>query len=329
MDLYENNGNILYILNTLKKYTDEEHKISISELKNRIKEDYEQDIEERTIRRHINLLKEKFGYDISTYNDNKKGYYITNDPETDFEPGEVRAIIDTFSYSTFIEKNLSKAIIKKCKNLQNIYENEKLKNYKVYSPKGKTTNVEVIKNIEDITNSILNKNKIKFEYWKFCISGNKIEKHIVSEPIVSPYAIIYDKQQFYMLGIKEGKDEFFHYRLDRIKNLKELPQKIEKKKTEKEIEDYVDTSVEVFSGDEVEIEVECNQYLLGEVFEKFGKNAEIRPISKNEFNMKLKVNPIGFKLWAMRNLDFVTVIKPKSLVDEIRKILEDAVKRYK
>ena len=45
--------------------------------------------------------------------------------------------------------------------------------------------------------------------------------------------------------------------------------------------------------------------------------------------MKLKVNPIGFKLWVMRNLDFVTVIKPKSLVDEIRKILEDAVKRYK
>ena len=328
MDLYEKNGNILYILNVLKKYSNQEHKLSISELKEKVKEEYGQDIDPRTIRRNINLLQQKFGYDISTYNDNKIGYYISNDPETDFEPGEIRAIIDTFSYSTFIEKSLAKGIIKKCRNLQNIYENEKIKNYKVYSPKGKTNNVEVIKNIEDISNSIMNKNKIKFEYWKYCIAGDKIEKQIVSSPKVSPYAIIYDKQQFYMLGIKEGNNEFYHYRLDRIKNLQELSEKIKINKTEKDIEQYADTSVEVFSGDEQEIEAECDEYLLGEVLEKFGKNVKIKPINKNTFNMKLKVNPLGFKLWTMRNMDLVTVKKPESLVDELKKIIKEASKRY-
>ena len=257
MDLYEKTGNILYILNVLKKYSDEEHKLSTSEIREKVNEEYGVDIEQRTIRRNINLLQQKFGYDISTYNDNKIGYYMINDPETDFEPGEIRAIIDTFSYSTFIEPKVAEGIIKKCKKLQNIYENNKIKNYKVYSPKGKTTNVEVIKNIEDISNSIVNKNKIKFNYWKYVIEGDRIEKQIVSKPVVSPYAIIYDKQQFYMLGIKEGNDEYFHYRLDRIKNLEELKEKIEIQKTDKEIEQYVDTSVEVFSGDEVEIEAEC------------------------------------------------------------------------
>ena len=328
MELYEKNGNILYILNVLKKYTDEDHKLSVSEIKSKIKEEYGEDIDPRTIRRNINLLKEKFKYDISTYNDNKVGYYISNDPETDFEPGEIRAIIDTFSYSTFIEDTLSKAIIKKCRNLQNVYENEKIKNYRVYSPKEKTSNIEVIKNIEDITNSIMNKNKIKFEYWKYKIKGDKIEKEIVSTPIVSPYAIIYDKQQFYMLGIKEGNTEFFHYRLDRIKNLEETSIKIKIDKTEKDIEKYTNTSVEVFSGNETDIEAECNEYLLGEVIEKFGRNVEIRPINSNTFKMKLNVNPLGFKLWAMRNLDMVTIKKPESLVEEIKKIIEDANKRY-
>ena len=154
MDLYEKNGNILYILNVLKKYSDEEHKLSISELKDIINTEYDMEIDPRTIRRNINLLKEKFGYDISTYNDNKIGYYIINDPETDFEPGEIRAIIDTFSYSSYIEPRLAKNIIKKCNNLQSIYENEKIKDYKVYSPRGKTSNVEVIKNIEDIFPSL-------------------------------------------------------------------------------------------------------------------------------------------------------------------------------
>ena len=328
MDLYEKNGNILYILNILKKYSDEDHKLSISELKAKIKEEYGEDIDPRTIRRNINLLKEKFGYDISTYNDNNIGYYIINDPETDFEPGEIRAIIDIFSYSTFIENNLAKGIIKKCRNLQNIYENEKIKNYKVYSPKGKTTNIEVIKNIEDISNSIMNKNKIKFEYWKYQINGDRIEKKIVSTPTVSPYAIIYDKQQFYMLGIKNGNTEFFHYRLDRIKNLQETSEKIKIRKSEKEIEQYTDTSVEIFSGNEVEIEARCNEYLLGEIIEKFGKKIDISPINKNEVLIRLSVNPIGFKLWAMRNLDLVTVTKPKSLVQEIKNIINEASKRY-
>ena len=126
MELYEKNGNILYILNVLKKYSDEEHKLSISDIRKKINEKYEIDIDPRTIRRNINLLQQKFGYDISTYNDNKIGYYITNDPETDFEPGEIRAIIDTFSYSSFIEPRIARSIIKKCKNLQTIYENAKI-----------------------------------------------------------------------------------------------------------------------------------------------------------------------------------------------------------
>ncbi len=328
MDLYEKNGNILYILNVLKKYSDEEHKLSISALREKINEIYGEDIDPRTIRRNINLLKEKFGYDISTYNDNKIGYYISNDPETDFEPGEIRAIIDTFSYSAFIEDRIAKGIIKKCKNLQNVYENEKVKNYKVYSPKVKTSNIEVIKNIEDISNSIENKRKIKFEYWKYYINGNKIDKKIVSEPIVSPYAILYDNQQFYMLGIKEGNDEFFHYRLDRIKNLTETNEKVTIKKTEKEIEAYTDTSVEIFSGDKIKIEAKCNEVLLGEVIEKFGKSVEITPINSTDFKMSLYANPVGFKLWAMRNLDVVTVTSPKSFIKEIQELLDDAVKRY-
>lgn len=329
MELYEKNGNILYILKVLKKYTDEDHKLSISELREKIIEEYGEEIDPRTIRRNINLLQQKFGYDISTYADNKIGYYITNDPETDFEPGEVRAIIDTFNYSTFIEERMAKGIIKKCRNLQNIYENKKVQEYKIYSPKGKTSNVEVIKNIEDISNSVMNQNKIKFEYWKYCIVGDKIKKQIVSAPVVSPYAIIYDEQQFYMIGIKEGKQEFFNYRLDRIKNLVQLPDKITSKKSEKDIEKYAETSVGVFSGKEVEIEAECMVPILEDVVEKFGKKAKIEPINSEKFKLCLSANPIGFKLWATKNLHIVTVTKPASLVKEIQETIQNASKRYK
>ena len=157
----------------------------------------------------------------------------------------------------------------------------------------------------------------------------KIKKQIVSTPTVSPYAIIYDKQQFYMLAIKEGNKDFFHYRLDRIKNLIELPNKITIKKTEKELEKYAESSVEVFSGKEVKIEAICDSCLLEEAIEKFGKKIEIKPLNENTFKINISVNPMGFKMWAMRNIDLVTVKKPIGLAKEIKEIIKDAQKRYK
>ena len=330
MDLYEKNGNILYILNVLKKYSDEEHMLATAEIQRKIKEIYDVEIDTRTIRRNINLLKYKLDYDISTREDNGKGYYINRDPETDFEPGEVRAIIDNFSYANYIVPSVAKEIIKKCKNMQTVYENEKLKDYQIYSVNSKTENAEVIKNIEDISSSIYNNHKIKFEYWKYEIT-NKLEKQIVSTPTVSPFAIVYNKQEFYFIGIKDGQDKFYHYRLDRMKNVKELNEKITIKKTKSQIRDFAESTVEMFGGEKEEIEAVCNKCLLNAIFDIFGKNVTIEKIPGNDENFKLIVdsNPMGFRMWAMRNIDMVEVIRPENLRNEMREIVERAIERYR
>lgn len=328
---YANQGNILYVLNILKKHSDDEHPLSAEEIGDLVDNEYDIKIEQRTIRRNIELLIQKFKYDIEVKRaeKNKKLYYINRDPETDFEPGEIRAIIDNFNYASYIIPSVADGIIKKCKNIQTKFENDKIKNYRIYSARGKTSNAEVIKNIEDISECIMTKTKIKFEYWKYNLEGDRVIKTIVSEPTVSPYAIVYDKQQFYMIAIKNGEKEFFKYRLDRIKNLKVLDEKITIKKSEKDIEQYAESSVEAFGGKNVEIEAICSKVLVDEVIEKFGKNVKIEPQSKDKFKMTLEANELGFKFWAMRNIDVCTVMKPKSLVAEIKKVLEEASKKYK
>ena len=330
MELYERNGNILYILNVLKKYSDEEHMLSATEIQRKVKELYDVKIDTRTIRRNINLLKYKLNYDITTREENSKGYYISRDPDTDFEPGEIRAIIDNFSYANYIVLSIAKNIIKKCKNIQNIYENEKLKDYQIYANDSKTENVEVIKNIEDISNSIYSNNKIKFEYWKYTIT-DKLEKKIVSNPTVSPYAIVYNKQEFYLIGIKEGQKEFYNYRLDRIKNVQILNEKITIKKKKSEIKDFAESSIEMFGGKKEEVEAICHIWLLDTIFDTFGKNVTIEKIPKDDEYFKLVVdtNTLGFKMWAMRNIDLVEVKKPLSLRKEMQEVVKNAASKYK
>ncbi len=329
MDLYEKNGNILYILNILKKYSDEDHMLSVAEIQRKIKEIYHVEIDPRTIRRNINLLKYKLDYDISTRDDNGKGYYLNRDPETDFEPGEIRAIIDNFSYANYIVPSIAKNIIKKCKNIQTIYENDKIKDYRIYANDSKTENVEVIKNIEDISNSIYLNKKIKFEYWKYAIT-DKLEKKIVSTPIVSPYAIVYNKQEFYLIGIKEGQTKFYNYRIDRIKNIQILDDEITMKKKKSEIQDFAESSIEMFGGKKEEVEAICHMWLLDTIFDTFGRNVTIEKIPGDEDHFKLLVdtNPLGFKMWAMRNIDLVEVKRPSSLRKEMQNIIENAAKRY-
>lgn len=329
MELYEKNGNILYILNILKKYSDCDHMLSATEIQRKVKDIYNVEIDPRTIRRNINLLKYKLDYDISTREENGKGYYINRDPETDFEQGEIRAIIDNFSYASYIVPSIAKEIIRKCKNMQTIYENEKLKDYQVYSVNNKTENAEVLKNIEDISDSIYRNKKIKFEYWKYAIT-NKLEKKIVSTPIVSPYAIVYNKQEFYLIAIKEGQQKFYNYRLDRIRNIQILNEKIEVKKSKKEIKEFAESSTEMFGGKKEEIEAICHIWLLDTIFETFGKNVTIEKIPKDNEHFKLIVDTsdMGFKMWAMRNIDLVEVIRPTHLREEMREIAKKAYERY-
>lgn len=326
MELYEKNGNILYILSVLKKYSDENHLLSTKEIKEKVKEIYNVDIDTRTIRRNICLLKEKLNYDISTYTENREGYYILKDPETEFESGEIRAIIDQFCYANYIPQKIADGIIKKCKNMQNIYENKKLKNYKIISNDTKTDNFEIIKNIEDISNAIYENNKIKFTYFKYELNET-LKKSIVNTITCSPYAIVYSIQQLYLICMKDNATNIYTYRIDRIKNVEQLNEKISKKVKQKEIEDYIKTNVGMFGGDQEEIEFKCNMELLDMVVEQFGKDILLNKIDENTFIANIKASRKGFKYFALRNLENVKIVKPESLRKEIIKIINNYEKQ--
>ena len=325
MELYEKNGNILYILNVLKKYSDEEHILSSNDISEKIKEIYDVSVDSRTVRRNITLLNEKFGYDISTWNDNKKGYYLIKNPETDFESGEIRAIIDVFSYSNFVPDILAKEVINKCKNMQTIYENEKLNNYQISMKDTKTDNLEIIKNIEDINNAIYENKKISFDYWKYDLTLT-LEKKIVKNPVVSPYKIVYALQSFYLICLTDGKNELYTYRLDRMKNINILKQKASDKFSDSEVDFFIKNNVAMFSGDAEQIEVKCHMDLLDNVIELFGKDIKLKRLNNDYFNMKLYTNMKGFRYWILRNIEQVEVISPEVLKKDINNVLKEHIK---
>ena len=243
----------------------------------------------------------------------------------DFEPGEIRAIIDTFSYSTFIPKSISNEIISKCKSMQNEYENEKLKDYRVYSFGAKTSNREIVKNIEDISNSIYNKKKIKFDYYKYELNP-RLNNVNTGERVISPFDIVYQLQEMYVVGLKDGKSNLYTYRLDRMKNIKELNEKVTEKVSDKDIDEFIKSTVSMFGSRGEDIEIICDMALLDNVIDLFGEGSTIRKYDENSFYLKTNKDLEGFKRYILRNLDMIKIVKPVKLKNEIDTIVKNYLK---
>ena len=87
----------------------------------------------------------------------------------------------------------------------------------------------------------------------------------------------------------------------------------------------------MFGGKKEEIEAICHIWLLDTIFETFGRNVTIEKIQNDDEHFKLLVDTttLGFKMWAMRNIDLVEVKKPISLRHEMQEVIKNAMKKYK
>ncbi|MCH5167735.1 MAG: WYL domain-containing protein [Erysipelotrichales bacterium] len=324
MELYEKNGNILYVLNILKKYSNEDHILSSNKIRDLIKEEYNVLIDSRTVRRNINLLIEKFNYDIEKYEENNKGYFIRRDPESEFENGELSAILNTFAYSNFIPEKMSYSIIDKCLNMMDIYEKDKYKNYKASIKNTRTDNLEIIKNIEDVNEAIFNKKKITFDYYKYELN-ERLEYVFEGKTKTTPYKLVYALQKFYLICLDEEKKELFSRRLDRMKNISITNEKISNKFDENEIDFFIKSNVSMLSGDTEKVEIECDMSLLDNVIELYGKDIKVSKIDDNKFYASFYTTIKGFRYWCLRNIETVKVLSPQSLIKDIKKVMKDNI----
>ncbi|MCI8309346.1 MAG: WYL domain-containing protein [Clostridia bacterium] len=157
--LNTNLGNIIYIYNVLKKYSDEEHILSVKDIIKYVKEEFDEEIEDRIVRRNIRVLIEKLDIDIETFKENRQGYYLRT---KDFEFSEIKMMIDLLHYSKFMEEAFSVEIAEKLKGLLSIYEKEiinETEKIEVYSKNIKTINKDVLNNIEVLSNFRLDRIK--------------------------------------------------------------------------------------------------------------------------------------------------------------------------
>ena len=331
---------IINILEILKKYSDAEHRLSQQDIIDYLKKDYGMSVERKSIKRNIdNLIYE--GYDIN-YKEIKRGkgknenvicsdFYLAHD----FDDSELRLLIDGLLFSKYIPYSQCKTLVHKLENLSSKYFKPRIK-YIQLLKNDKQINKELFYTI-DIIDEALRKNcKVRFNYCTYDINGDlvckKIEDGNDKTYIASPYHMVAANSRYYLICKFENHDNLAHIRVDRIKNMEIIEEKIAKNKEldiELDLPKHMMEHLYMLSGESKRVKFTFPEHLINDVVDWFGDNIKMKRIADGNIEAESIININAMKIWAMQYGDYVTVLSPKEFVDEIKVTIKEMGKRYK
>ena len=147
--------NIL-ILEILKEYSDEEHRLTQQEIIRLLKSNYGIECDRRSVKSNVLCLKE-LGYDISM----EDGYYLQS---REFEDAELRMLIDSVLFSKNLTHKQAKSLVERLKGLGNRYFSAKVKHICNLPELYHADNKQLWYALDAVNDAIAEKKKISFTY---------------------------------------------------------------------------------------------------------------------------------------------------------------------
>ena len=203
---------LLYIYQYLLRHSDEDHPVSTPELLKYLKDEYNMDVHRTTLPGDIAMMEEA-GIHFEIIKSRQNKYYFDDRP---FDVSELKLLIDAVSSSKFITEKKSKELIKKLVSLTSDYNAEKLRRHITVEGRIKSENEKAFYILDRINEAIDKNCKVSFQYADYNNRKYKELRHDGEYYVVSPYALVWDGDYYYMIGYCDNREHMRHIRLDRI-----------------------------------------------------------------------------------------------------------------
>lgn len=315
---------LLRILQILKDETDSEHRLTQSEIVQRLSEEYDIVIERKAVGRNLSLLKEA-GFGIESTN---SGSYME---DRTFEQSELRLLVDSVLCSRYINPKHSSELIDKIVELGGKNFKSHVKHIYSVGKWSKSDNFEFFYNIEIADEAIENGKQITFCYNKFDETA-RLKKTF--KQIVSPYQMILHNQRYYLMAYNEYWKNMAFYRMDKITSAKisDKPQTpIKSVPGYKNGIDYKDLSTSrpyLYSDKAEKIVVSCDKALMDDIVDWFGSDVSVRPDGEGRVVVSLYASKDAMLYWALQYGKRAKVLSPEDLVQKIKTTLKEILQSY-
>lgn len=319
----EKKHSTLALLEILKKYSDEEHILTLRQLLDHLKNEYNIDLERRTIYSNIDIL-EDFGYEISDFEDNGKGYYLVS---REFDKAEILMLANAVHASHFISSSNSDALIKKLLGTQSRYTRAEFHD-KVYMPNPlKSPNRQLMYTISIVSEAIRDSRQLQFVYLRYD-SRKKLVPRRKDPYVVEPRYIVYSDSRPYMIVTSENHPGFIHYRLDRMKDATILDKKSRTLSKQSDPYEYAKNKLFMYSGDMEAVTFNCRNAIMDHMIDLFGPDLKVIDNNDGSFTIRVRVPVQGALYLAEQFMENITIVEPEALKESFIEHLKETEKRY-
>jgi predicted DNA-binding transcriptional regulator YafY len=276
--------------------------------------------ERKSIYNDLETLKE-LGLDVRTARGRTVGYYVGN---REFELPELKLLVDAVRASKFIPEKKSAALIKKLASLANMHDRKALNRAVFVSNRTKNGNEDIYATVDRIHDAIEADADISFKYFQWTASKEKELRRNGSRYCVSPWSLVWDDSNYYLVGYDRQSEAIRHFRVDKM-----LDARIEGSKREgkAEFDKYDITSYSgavfgMFGGRIERITLSCTNRLANVMLDRFGSGIPILKDGDDRFRITVNIaaSPL-FYGWVISFGGEVNILSPASAADEIDKLL--------
>lgn len=318
---------LLYIAKYLSEQTDEDHPVTVADIIKHLG-NYDISAERKSIYDDLESLR-LFGLDIVQIRGKATGYYIG---ERDFELPELKLLVDSVQSSKFIPINKTMNLIKKIESLASVHDAKELHRQVYVLNRVKTMNESVYYNIDAISNAINNNKMIQFRYFEYTVSKEKHFRKDGEYYRVSPYALIWDDENYYLLAWDEAAQMQKHYRVDKMQKISALDTPRQGSEHFKNMDTalYAKKVFAMFGGREETVKLRFANNLVSAVIDRFGSDIIIAPQDDEHFTITLdiEVSP-QFRAWLCGFGTGVEVLSPESVRKEMGNLARGLAEMYK
>lgn len=318
---------ILYLMKFLQEKTDREHPVSVKDII-RTMEAYGISVERKTVYDDIETLR-TFGMKIGSRRGKPAGFYLE---ERTFEFPELKFLMDAVQSSKFITEKQSAALVRKLEDLASVHEAKKLKSQVFLMPGIKTLNEEIYTNIETIYDAISANRQISFRYYQWTLSRELKPKRGGERYRVSPGKLLWNNDNYYLMGLDESSGIVKHYRVDKMMD---VAVEEEKRSGESVFRDFdmgrfSAETFGMFDGKETILKIRFSNELVGVVLDRFGKKAVLQRSDDTHFFLQTHIRVSGqFFGWLTGLGPGAEIVSPEKVRKEYKSFLTKILKTYK
>ena len=308
------------LLKYLDENTDENHPVATPELV-RIFQAEDAHASRKTVKDDIDVLIGE-GFDIVTVRSTQNSFFLAN---RRFELPEIKLLIDAVSSSRFINREKSTALIEKLTGMVSRAQAEKIRRHLYAADRVKADNHQIYYTVDAITDAIDEGKKICFQYYEYSGDKEKLLRRDGAKYCVSPYALVWDDNHYYMLAFSDDRQIMVNYRVDRMCNTEMTQETAVPMPAGFDMDEYVQHQFRMFAGEEVEVVLECRNEMMKYIVDQFGEEVETRPASEETFFAKVSVaDSPTFYGWVFPFEGKVKIAEPQEIQDKYMAMVKAA-----